>query len=264
MRPIIVNLSILCISLLCTLSYADVDPLNICKLKTNHCIGPGEEYDTNIPNVEVAFQDAADAASAGDNILIRGGTYNHIESSSRSTTFMAINNSGTAKNRITVAPYGDESVTLVGFGFQEGTEEPTRRNNILMSVEGDYVTVKNLELMNAARHCMTISGRYGIFEELEVHDCWEANINVGFRDNIVERNTFRYIETYRSRHGPGIILNRRSTHLKPLRNNIIEKILSYNNGYQPDGEKVPPCEGRLHRWRKLRRYRVFKRLPRSR
>jgi hypothetical protein len=215
-----------------------------CSLSTVRCVGPGEEYNTNIANVEKAFQAAADAVNPGDRILIRGGTYQHLEASSSTNTFLAISKSGTDSQRITIEPYNGEKVVIKGFGYRDNADGPTRSDETLVHVTGDYITIRGLELSHSSRKGLEISGRYGLFENLRVHDCWETNIILLTRGKPITHNILRYIDTYRSRHGAGIRMVHSSTSPSELiSDNIIENSIGYRNGYQENGVKVPPFDG---------------------
>ena len=220
-----------------------VDSAAVCTLTSVLCVGPGEEYNTNIQNVETAFQNAADAANPGDVIKIRGGTYQHDESSSPTTTFLKVTVSGTGAQPITIEPFDNEKVLIKGFGFSEGTADPNRKDEILIQVTGNYIHIRNLELSDATRHGLDVSGKFGIFEDLVVHDSWFSNVTIGRENRQVEGNIVRYVESYRSRHGNGFTFSRRSSHNQLLIGNRIENTISYNNGYQPDGQKVPAIAG---------------------
>ena len=222
-----------------------VDLQSICILTSVLCVGPGEEFNTNIPNEEIAFQAAADAAKPGDIIKIRGGTYLHNQTTTSTNTFLHLSNSGTASNPITVEPFDGEHVHIKGFGFPEGTAGPSNSQETLILITGNYVHVRNLELSNATKFCIDVSGNYGLVEELVAHDSWRSNVVVGGQTGRIEGNVLRYIESYRSRHESGIFFERgsanRATDL--LTNNRVEYALSYHNGYQPDGQKVPIVTG---------------------
>jgi hypothetical protein len=216
--------------------------LGSCDLASVRCVGPGEEYNTNVTHVETAFQAAVDSASPGDTVRIRGGVYKHQTSSDR-TIFLDVKVSGSVSAPISIEPFEGEHVVIEGFGFPEGTSGPSRSDGVLIRVLGDYIHIRDLELHSSTRFGLQISGNYGLFEELTVHDCWADNVIFG-RENVrIEGNVVRYVESYRSRHGSGIHFSLGSNHSRPLSNNRIENSLSYHNGFQPDGRKVPSYAG---------------------
>ncbi len=203
------------------------------------CVGPGEEYDTNAEtNVELVLQAAADDAVAGDTIRLRGGLYQHNAATSATDYFLTISNSGTAQDPIVMEPFEGEEVIFEGFGFPEGTEGPARRNERLLRITGDYVQVRGLDIRNSSRYGMVISGSYGLYEDLKVHDSWESNMLV-LGDRPVTGNHIRHVEIYRSRHGTGIWVVPSSSTPNIIADTVIEYSLAYDNGYQPDGLKVP-------------------------
>lgn len=216
-----------------------------CTLESVRCIGPGEEYNTSgVQNVETVFQAAVDSAQPGDTIKIRGGTYSHNEGSSRTTTFLTVAVSGTAANPITIQSYDGEHAVIEGFGFPEGSSGPTRTDETLIRVTGDHVHLKDLELKSSTRWAVVANGSYGLYENLEAHDCWDANIFLwGTGSSPLIGNRFRYIETYRSRHGAGLTLGPSFSTPQLIQGTVIEYILSHHNGFQPDGNKVPSVTG---------------------
>ncbi len=190
----------------------------------------------------VTIQDAVDAPVAGDTVKIRQGNYVHEENGTP-LTFISISVSGFNSLPITIEAYENEDVLIQGFGYPEGDQGPGRTGEILLSVTGDYIHMRGLEIAYATRHGLAISGSFGLYENITVRDCWSANVMVGFNNVVVEGNILRYFESHNSRHGTGMSLTRRSNHTELLINNRIENSLSYNNGYQTDGQQVPPVTG---------------------
>jgi hypothetical protein len=207
----------------------------LCARTDIHCVGDGEEFDTNVQNPSEAFQAAVDASGPGDTVKIRGGTYTH---SASSKIFLNVNVSGSQGSPITIEAFDGEHVHITGFGFAESSANPTREREVLIRVAGDYIVMRNLELSYATRYNLQVEGSFGLYEELVLRDAWLNNLMVGNEDTRVEGNLFRYIEAARARHHSGIILWRYGTS-KLLANNRFENCLGYDNGYQPDGQKVP-------------------------
>lgn len=88
-----------------------------------HCVGSGQEFDTDsVADPADAFQAAADAAGPGDEFRIKGGTYQHnvAEASGSVPQFMTVATSGTASQPIVIAPFPGEKVLLEGYGFESG------------------------------------------------------------------------------------------------------------------------------------------------
>ena len=205
-----------------------------------HCVGPGQEFNTSgISHVESVFEKAINQSKPGDTVAIKGGIYQH-KTDSPTKTFLEVKVSGTAEAPITIESFGGEQATIVGFGFPEGTAGPSVKDEALVQVYGDHIRVRNIELRNSSRYGLIASGSYGLYEYLSIHDNWETNVLIYGREKDIEGNTLRYIESYRSRHGTGIMIQPSAGSPKIVKNTTIENSMSYHNGYQPDGAKVPP------------------------
>lgn len=214
-----------------------------CDLEAVRCIGDGAEYDTSSSaGASAAFQAAANDAVAGDRLKIMGGIYYHDALNDFSNTFLSVSASGSAISPITIEPFDSSPVSIVGFGFPEGTAGPARRDERLIVVRGDHVVIRGIELSNSTRNGLVIQGDHGRFEDLKIHDNWMSNVLV-LSDGPIEGNRITRIETYRSRHGSGIWVVPSSGSPDFIRDTIIEDSLSYRNGFQPDGNKVPPVSG---------------------
>ncbi len=208
-----------------------------------HCVGPGLEFDTS-KGVERAFQAAADAAGPGVVIKIQGGEYRHDEATRVARELMRIEKSGTADRPIRIEPFDGEWVHLRGFGFQEGTEQPSTSNQRLIDIVGDHVQVRNLELSDSSRYGIVLGGNYGVAENLIVHDNWGDNIAILGNSGIeITGNQVREVESFRSRHGSGVALLVSNSTPRAVSNSVIERTLTYRNGFQADGQKVPPVNG---------------------
>lgn len=211
-----------------------------CLLASVLCVGPGEEYNTNSPDPETALNSAVLAAKPGDAIKIRGGTYQHV---SNNRSFLNVAVSGTASQPITIEPYNNEKVIFKGWGFTEGVV-PTRSAEVIIQVTGDYIHIKGIEVSDSTRYGIDMSGSYGRMENVIGHDCWWSNLVIGaIGGRTSNNNVISGVESYRSRHGGGIMLTRRSTDTQYASNNVIENSISYNNGYQPNGLMVPGVPG---------------------
>lgn len=81
------------------------------------------------------IQKAANMVVAGDTVNIRGGVYSE---------YVTINPSGTAANRITFQSYSGEMAIVDGTSITPGTQ------SFLVRINGDYITLKNVEVRNAA------------------------------------------------------------------------------------------------------------------
>jgi hypothetical protein len=212
------------------------------------------EFDTDTGNTENAFQTAVDTASPGDTIIIRAGTYRHDIDSYSNRTFLRVNQSGTASEPITITgaqedTNGDGHVDdrdlkphIIGFDFTDGSTHRLS-DETLLEINGDHIHVSNLRFSDSTQFGVIVNGSFNIVEELDIHDCFQSGLSMGRNDIITEGNIFRYNHIYRIRHGTGIILARRSNHTTLLRNNTVEYNISHDNGYMPNGEKVPPITG---------------------
>ena len=216
-------------------AYAD------CQDEAVRCIGPGEEYDTaKVRHVENAFQDALNRANPGDTLLVRGGVYRHDIDTSPRKTFMRFHRSGTADAPITMRPFEGEKVIFEGFGFEEDVDRPSRSGERLAHVTGNYVALRDMTFRNSTRNAILVDGSHGTYEGLTVHDNWMSNIIVRGGGEDIEGNVFREVETYRSRYGSGIWVIPSSSHPNRIENTVIEDVITYRNGYKPNGQKVLP------------------------
>ncbi len=229
------------------------DPAS-CALASILCVGAGMEFDTNQGNTEDAFQAAADVVNPGDTIVIRAGTYKHNLNAYTHRTFLRIDRSGTAANPIKIVgaeedTNGDGGIDgndlkphIIGFDFTDGATSRLD-NETLLEINGDHIHVTHLEFSDSTQLGVIVNGNFNIVEELDVHDCFQSGISAGRNNTLTEGNIFRYNHIYRIRHGNGITLARRSTHSTLLRNNTVEYNIAHDNGYMPNGGKVPAITG---------------------
>lgn len=241
--------------------YVDGDLTSDC-LSENYSIisrncsgGDGVAYKT--------MQGAADVVSAGSTIYLRGGDY-YDDETNRSGPYshiLKINVNGTSQNKIKIKNYNNELVRLIGKGYEDrdlnadgladGVDSADPEREVLLIIEGDFIEVSGLEIMNSSGAGVSLRASFCVLENLSVHDNWGAGIMIGFdtsETKIVEENYIRLSETYNNRHSTGIFLGRSGpgsfdTYLNYVRNNVIEENLSYNNGYLPSGDKVLPIVG---------------------
>jgi hypothetical protein len=97
---------------------------------------------------------------AGDILNIRGGTYREV---------ISIHNSGSQTHPITVTNYGNETVTIDGNNM---SFPPHQSGTPLISVEGDWVIVKNLTISNSGEYGITVEGDHDVLDNLYVHHNW--------------------------------------------------------------------------------------------
>ncbi|MFT7304767.1 MAG: hypothetical protein ACI9P7_000024 [Candidatus Azotimanducaceae bacterium] len=233
-------------TLLMTTSTATVtiSIVSMCSLDHVRCVGQA-------PDVYADIQSAVDDAVAGDWVKIKGGTYVHAEVGTP-LFFVEVDQSGTAGNPISIESFDGEQVILQGFGFPEDGTGPSRTSEILVLLSGEYINLRNIEAHSATRYCIEVRGSNTIIEGNTVHDCWLDNINVGRRTDFAINNvTIRNNETFRSRHGSGLLLSRPADPgaaetpptLGLMSDILVERNLSYNNGRKTDGNQVPPIGG---------------------
>jgi hypothetical protein len=88
-----------------------------------------------------------------------------------------------------------------------------------------------------------VNGSFNTVEELEIYDTYFSSLLIGRNDVQTESNKVRFNHIDRSRHGTGILLLRRNTHSTLLNDNVVEYNMSHDNGYMPNGLKVPVIPG---------------------
>ncbi|XOV86664.1 MAG: Ig-like domain-containing protein [Pseudomonadota bacterium] len=249
-----------------------VNTVSMCTLNNVHCVGVSPAQEFTDP------QAAVDASVPGDWVKIKAGNYLHdINDLAIPKTMVDVAVSGTSGNPIRIEAFDGEEVILRGWrqtanGWSDcASIDNTDPNNVVLSadcdadadgrqdapavtdelvmrVSGEYIEVRNLKLQDATRFCLEVTGRHNLFENLEISHCYFDNISAGLRTltGTASHNTFRYIESYRSRHGAGMIMS--APHPNPgvfnfMHDNLVEDSIFYNNGYQPDGQLVPEAAG---------------------
>ena len=192
------------------------------------------------------LQKAADAASAGNTVQLRGGTYrSNCGVSDIQCQAVNIANSGTAGNLITFQPYNGESVTLYGVGFvdadlnndgwADGPTKPLYRES-LIRVPASYIRLTGFEITNSEGSGINIDGSHDQVDNLLIHDTWSDGIDIGLTTNNrgrVEDVTVNNVEEYFSHHGAGVAYGRsRDGGVTDVVTDItIENSLLYGNGY---------------------------------
>ena len=237
------NLFLLTLLLFSGAVSAAFDPAT-CAQTNIRCIGDGMEYDTDNGTGDDSpiFQTAINASAPGDTIVLRGGTYNHAVSSSN-LYFAEVDVSGTAQNPIVITGAEDETAHIVGFGYPEDGSDPGREDEEIFRVNGDYIHFKDFEISYSSRFGITLNGNHGLVENMYIHDNWHDGVTIGRTGTAVTGNTVRYSEFHNMRHGSGVILSRGSNDTNPISYSLVEYNISYNNGYMPNGQKVPAVTG---------------------
>ena len=121
---------------------------------------------------------AGAVAQAGDTVYLRGGTY---------TGYVQLRNSGSSNARITFESYQGETAVIDGSNL--ATDPPNIWNQpAVIRVVGHYITLRRLEVKNAAADAIFVTGTNAVLDTLHVHDTY--------------MNPIRFWETY-----DGLVVN---------------------------------------------------------
>ncbi|OHA29600.1 MAG: hypothetical protein A3G52_00705 [Candidatus Taylorbacteria bacterium RIFCSPLOWO2_12_FULL_43_20] len=198
------------------------------------------------------IQAAANIVDPGDTVLIKAGTYQDQLSYcvGAQCRLVFITRSGTAGNPITFKAYGDDSVILTGFGFEDrdldedgyadGPTYSNKRERMIM-IKANYIRIENLEITNSSGSGIIIDGSFNVVKNVHVHNLWGDGIAIGDTgENRVEGNVVDTVEIHNSRHNGGVsfYLPLQSTEI--ITNNLVTNSIAYMNGRHPDGTKVLP------------------------
>lgn len=220
---------------------ASAPTIDDCPLENIICVGPNLEFDTGQGH-EAALRNAVASAQPGNTVAIHEGTYQHIDNN---LNFLTVSVSGTATKPIVIEALRGHKVIFEGWGYEDIIGQvPTRAAEVIINITGNYVHIYNIEVKNSTRYGIDMNGNFGVLEDIIAHDCWWANLVIGgMGDRSANNNTIRSVESYRSHHGGGIAITRRSTSTTLAANNVIENSISYNNGYLANGNIVPEVPG---------------------
>lgn len=141
-----------------------------------------------------SIQSAVNAAVAGDNILLRAGTY-------KPTTNIQITKSGSRISPITLRSYGKEKVVIDGEGLPGtpyGLDEslPNKERGILHIEKGNYWKFYNLELINGPYGIYARNASHNYYELITTHDNYETGFQL---EGASSNNTVLYLDSYRNR-----------------------------------------------------------------
>ncbi|XPS75160.1 hypothetical protein M3J09_007267 [Ascochyta lentis] len=141
-----------------------------------------------------SIQSAVNAAVAGDNILLRAGTY-------KPTTNIQITKSGSRISPITLRSYDTEKVVIDGEalpGTPYGLDEslPNKERGILHIEKGDYWKFYNLELINGPYGVYARNASHNYYELITTHDNYETGFQL---EGASSNNTVLYLDSYRNR-----------------------------------------------------------------
>lgn len=144
-------------------------------------------------------------------LVSAGGTIAYFGGVHTCPVVQNITTNGTISNRITICPVPGHKPIIDGSGPQVGAQH-------LFFIDGDYITVKDLEIRNSTRDGIVVYQAVGVIvENCYVHGCWQAGImsegttnasNDGtiIRKCFVERNV-RHNLTGAAGYGQGISLS---------------------------------------------------------
>ena len=113
--------------------------------------------------------------SAGDTLYLREGTYQQV---------VSFSTNGTSENRIIISGYTGETATIDGNNTYP-TGGGTCWDN-LVTISGDYVTLKDLYITNSTEICASISGDYSNVENVSIDGCGETGIVASGESNIFD------------------------------------------------------------------------------
>ncbi|KAI0817739.1 family 9 polysaccharide lyase [Xylaria sp. FL0064] len=141
-----------------------------------------------------SIQTAVDAASAGDTIYLRAGTYSP-------TTNIQITKSGTVASPITLRSYNNEKVIIDGKalpGTPYGLDEdlPNDERGILHIEGGNYWYFYGLELINGPYGIYSRDSSHNYYERLSTHDNYESGFQL---QGDAVNNTVIYLDSYLNR-----------------------------------------------------------------
>ena len=122
---------------------------------------------TSLTNPFQTISKAALVVQPGDMVYVRTGTY---------FEYVILGKSGTATSYITFQAYPGENPIIDGSKRQTNIPNPWNRPDRLISVEGNYVKLKGLEVMNSASFGVFVNANYAVLENLHVHNCYLTGI----------------------------------------------------------------------------------------
>ncbi|KAI0970407.1 polysaccharide lyase family 9 protein [Xylaria arbuscula] len=141
-----------------------------------------------------SIQTGVDAATAGDTIYLRAGTYSP-------TTNIQITKSGTVTSPITLRSYNDEEViidgeAIPGTPYGLGEDLPNDERGILHIEGGNYWYFYNLELINGPYGIYSRDSSHNYYELLSTHDNYESGFQL---QGDASNNTVIYLDSYMNR-----------------------------------------------------------------
>ncbi len=129
--------------------------------------GSDNNAGTSLATPFLTIGKAALVVQPGDVVYLRSGTY---------FEYTILGKSGTETNRITFAAYPGENPVIDGSKRTTNIASPWNRPDRLISVEGNYITLNGLEIMNSASTGVLVNANYAVLENLHVHNCYLTGI----------------------------------------------------------------------------------------
>jgi parallel beta-helix repeat protein len=128
--------------------------------------------------------------AAGDTVYIREGTYKE---------YLTMRTNGTSSHRIVFAAYPGEHPVIDGSNKASNPDNPWSGDDFLFRIYGSYVTIKGLELKNAASFGLYVGGGsdYVVIDSVYVHNCYLSGIyfykcSYGSATNCVVHDVYDY------------------------------------------------------------------------
>ncbi len=124
---------------------------------------------------------ASSAASAGQTVCVRGGTYAHER--------VTVTKGGTSGSPITLRNYPGETVVYDGQTDTVNASNLWYSDNGLISVHAPWVTIEGFEVKNSATHCIWNQGENGaVVRNNKTHHCYMNGIDVQSSNALIEGN----------------------------------------------------------------------------
>lgn len=110
---------------------------------------------------------AANTLTAGQTVYLRGGVYD---------AYFAINNSGTATNRISFVAYNGEVPIIDGSSKKTDPNNAAVYANNAININGSYVTLRGIEVRNSAATGIRVNGNYVAIDQVHSHNNYFAGV----------------------------------------------------------------------------------------
>lgn len=111
---------------------------------------------------------AAATVSGGDLVYLRGGTYSEYVNISRG--------GNSDSNRVTFQAYAGEVPIIDGSSRRTNVSNPWNAVDNLINITANYVTLRGIELKNAAAFGIYIRGNYAMIDKIHAHNNYFAGV----------------------------------------------------------------------------------------